>query len=107
MKQPNLNVCKIRYEGVGWIDLAQDKDRQQVNFRVPQKSANFQNSCTARSFPRPTLLLGTDTKKLYKRSLQACFENESEGVILSRGSHGDDEGGAVFGDVTQWGLVEI
>jgi hypothetical protein len=56
-----LDLRKIRWEGVDWIHLAQDRDRWRavvntvMNLRVPWKAGNFLTSWMAVSFWRRTL----------------------------------------------------
>jgi hypothetical protein len=53
-----MNVREIGWDGMDWIDLAQDRDQWRalvnmvMNFRVPQNAGKFSNSCTTGSFSR-------------------------------------------------------
>jgi hypothetical protein len=47
-----MNLREIKWNGVDWINLAQDKDQWRalvntaLNFRVPQNSGKFLSGCT-------------------------------------------------------------
>jgi hypothetical protein len=53
-----MDLRKIRWGGMGWIDLAQDRDQRRalvntvMNFRVPYDVGKFWSNCTTRSFLR-------------------------------------------------------
>jgi hypothetical protein len=53
-----MDLRGIGWDGMDWIDLAQDKDRWRVlmkavmNFRVPQNAGRFLSGCTIGSFSR-------------------------------------------------------
>jgi hypothetical protein len=51
-----MDLREIGWDGIDWIDVAQDRDRDLVNtimnLRVPQNTGTFLSSCTNGSFSR-------------------------------------------------------
>jgi hypothetical protein len=53
-----MDLREIGWDGMDWIDLAQDRDQWRVlvnmvmNLRVPENAGKFLNSCTIGSFSR-------------------------------------------------------
>jgi hypothetical protein len=53
-----FDLKEIGWDGMDWIDLAQDKDRWKalvnkvMNLRVPKNAGNFLSSCTIGGFSR-------------------------------------------------------
>jgi hypothetical protein len=53
-----IDLREIGWNGVDWIDLAQDRDQWRalvnavMDFRVPLNAGNFLSSCTIGSFSR-------------------------------------------------------
>jgi hypothetical protein len=53
-----MDLREIGWDGVDWIDLAQDRGQWMallntvINLRVPQNAGNFLSSCTIDSFSR-------------------------------------------------------
>jgi hypothetical protein len=53
-----MDLRKIEWDGMDWIDLAQDRDQWMalvnavMNLRVPYNARKFLNSCTIGSFSR-------------------------------------------------------
>jgi hypothetical protein len=47
-----MDLREIGWDGMDWIDLAQDRDqwRALVNLRVPQNAGKFLSSCTIGGF---------------------------------------------------------
>jgi hypothetical protein len=47
-----INLTEMRWDGMGWIDLAQDRDQWEalvnmvMNLRVPQNAGKFLSGCT-------------------------------------------------------------
>jgi hypothetical protein len=61
-----MNLHEVGYEGMDWIELAQERDRWQVlvnavmNLWVPQHVGNFLTSSELVTFSRTTLLHGVN-----------------------------------------------
>jgi hypothetical protein len=57
-----IDVKEIRWDGMDWIDLAQDREQLQalvntvMNLRIPQNAGKFLSSCTTDSFSGKTQL---------------------------------------------------
>jgi hypothetical protein len=57
-------ILEIRWGGMDWIDMAQDRDQWRalentiMNFRVPQNVGKFFSSCTSVGFSRKAQLHG-------------------------------------------------
>jgi hypothetical protein len=56
-----MNLREIGWEGMDWIDLAQDRDQWRalmnnmvMNLRILQRAGNFLNSCTTSVFSKRT-----------------------------------------------------
>jgi hypothetical protein len=49
-----IDLREIGWNGMDWIDLAQDRDqwRSLVNLRVPLNAGKFSSGCTIDSFSR-------------------------------------------------------
>jgi hypothetical protein len=53
-----MDLREIGWDGMDWIDLAQDRDQWRalvntvMNLRVPQNAGNFLSGCTIGSFSR-------------------------------------------------------
>jgi hypothetical protein len=53
-----MDLREIEWDGMDWIDLAQDRDQWRtlvnmvMNLRVPQNAGKFLSSCTIVSFSR-------------------------------------------------------
>jgi hypothetical protein len=59
-----MDIQEVKWEGMDWIDVAQDRDRWRalvnavVIFWVPQNAGNFLTRSEPSSFSRRTLLRG-------------------------------------------------
>jgi hypothetical protein len=59
-----MDLREIGWDGVDWIDLAQDRDQWRalvntvMNLRVPKNAENFLSGCTSGSFSRRAQLHG-------------------------------------------------
>jgi hypothetical protein len=57
-----MDLGEIGWDGVDWVDLAQDRDQWRalvntvMNLRVPQNAENFLSGCTIGSFSRSARL---------------------------------------------------
>jgi hypothetical protein len=57
-----MDVREIRWDGMDWIDVAQDSDQWRAlvntvtNFRVAQNGGKFLSNCTTVGFSRKTQL---------------------------------------------------
>jgi hypothetical protein len=57
-----MDLRGIGWDGMDWINLAQDRDKWRallntvMNLRVPQNARNFLGSCTIGNFSRRTQL---------------------------------------------------
>jgi hypothetical protein len=53
-----MDLIETGWRGIGWIDLAQDRNRRRalvnmvLNLRVPQNSGTFLNECTSGGLSR-------------------------------------------------------
>jgi hypothetical protein len=53
-----IDLREIRWDGMDWIDVAQDRDQWRtlvetvMNLRVPQNAGKFLSGCTIDSFSR-------------------------------------------------------
>jgi hypothetical protein len=75
-----MDLREIKWDGLDWIDLAQDKDRWRalvntvMNLRVPLNVGKFLSSCTIGSFSRRA--------QLHEWLVEAlCYESEGRGSI--------------------------
>jgi hypothetical protein len=58
MDNIKMDVREIGWDGVDWIELAEDRDQWRalvntvMNFRVPQNAGKFLSGCTTGGFSR-------------------------------------------------------
>jgi hypothetical protein len=80
-----IDLMQIVWDGMDWIDLAQDKDQRRalvktvMNLRVPYNSWKFLSGCTVGSFSRRAQLRKYSFITLFDgivspQSLYACEE---------------------------------
>jgi hypothetical protein len=64
MNSINIDLIEIGWDGMVWIDLAQDRDQWRalmntvMNLRVPRNTGKFLSSCTIGSFSRSRIFTG-------------------------------------------------